>query len=66
MFCILALFGWAAVWATFQKIGQFFSKSSGHPDCNDVDISFPFFACKQFVGMAHFLALNTELHLVTD
>jgi hypothetical protein len=59
----LALFGLAAVWATLPN---FFSKSSGHPDCNDVDFSFPFFACKQLVGMAHFLALNTELHLVTD
>jgi hypothetical protein len=32
MVCILALFGLATVLATFQKnIGQFFSKSSGHP-----------------------------------
>jgi hypothetical protein len=28
---ILALVGLATVLATFQKIGQFFSKSSGHP-----------------------------------
>jgi len=27
----LALFCLATVWATFQKIGQFFYKSSGHP-----------------------------------
>jgi hypothetical protein len=27
----LAFFGLAAVLATFQKIGQYFSKSSGHP-----------------------------------
>jgi hypothetical protein len=31
MFCILVLFGLASVLATFQKIGRFFSKSSGHP-----------------------------------
>jgi len=31
VFCILALFGLAAVLATFQKIGQFFSNSYGHP-----------------------------------
>jgi len=30
MFCILALFGLAAVLATFQTFGRFFSKSSGH------------------------------------
>jgi hypothetical protein len=28
----LALFRLATVLATFQKIGRFFSKSSGHPD----------------------------------
>jgi hypothetical protein len=32
VFCILALFGLAAGLATFQNIGRFFSKSSGHPD----------------------------------
>ncbi len=31
--CILAIVGLAIVLATFQKIGQFFSKSSGHPGC---------------------------------
>jgi hypothetical protein len=31
MFYILVLFGLAPVLATFQKIGRFFSKSSGHP-----------------------------------
>jgi len=31
VFCILATFSLAAVLATFHKIGQFFSKSSGHP-----------------------------------
>jgi hypothetical protein len=31
VFCILALFGLATVLATFQKIGQFYSKSSCHP-----------------------------------
>jgi len=28
----MALFGLATVLDTFQKIGRFFSKSSGHPD----------------------------------
>jgi hypothetical protein len=28
----LALFGLATVSATFQNIGQFFAKASGHPD----------------------------------
>jgi hypothetical protein len=32
VFCILELFGLGAVLATFQKIGQSFSKSSGHLD----------------------------------
>jgi hypothetical protein len=32
VFCILALFVLAAVLATFKKIGNFFPKSSGHPD----------------------------------
>jgi hypothetical protein len=31
MVCICALFGLATVLATFKKIGQFFSQSSGHP-----------------------------------
>ncbi len=31
VFCILVLFGLADVLATFQKIGQFFSKSFGQP-----------------------------------
>jgi hypothetical protein len=31
MVCILALVGLALVLAIFQNIGQFFSKSSGHP-----------------------------------
>jgi hypothetical protein len=30
-FCILALFGLVTVFTTFQNIGRFFSKSSGHP-----------------------------------
>jgi hypothetical protein len=30
--CNLALFCLATVLATFQKIGQFFTKSSGHPE----------------------------------
>jgi hypothetical protein len=33
-FCILVLFGLASVLATFQKIGRFFSKASGHPAHN--------------------------------
>ncbi len=34
MFCTLALFGEATILATFQKIGQIFAKSSGHPGRN--------------------------------
>ncbi len=31
MLCTLALFGKATIWATFQKIGRKFAKTSGHP-----------------------------------
>jgi hypothetical protein len=42
MVCILGLFGLATVLATFQKIlGDFFSKSSGHPEWDQVDYSLP-------------------------
>jgi hypothetical protein len=38
VFCILALFGLAAVLATFQKNGRFYFKSSGHPGTNNTTV----------------------------
>jgi hypothetical protein len=39
MFCIVVLFGLASVLATLQKIGRFFSKSSGHPGKVNVSVT---------------------------
>jgi hypothetical protein len=39
MVCICALFGLATVLATFQKIGKFFSQSSGHPAFGQADFA---------------------------
>jgi hypothetical protein len=65
-FVIWVLFCLAAVLATFQNTGRFFSKASGHPAINQMTVH-PFFVCQMSVSQMSFCQMfSGQVSLISE